>query len=61
MRSAVPAGRRFRWSAGAALTVVSIVTALAATAAPAWAHNALRSSNPAEGASLPTSPTAITA
>ncbi|GAA3234473.1 hypothetical protein GCM10010532_071890 [Dactylosporangium siamense] len=40
--------------------MVSVVTALAATAAPAWAHNALRSSNPAEGVSLPNSPTAIT-
>ncbi|GAA1501400.1 hypothetical protein GCM10009827_010690 [Dactylosporangium maewongense] len=51
--------RRIRWRAGAALTVVAVVTALT-TASPAWAHNALRGSTPAEGAGLPTSPAAIT-
>ncbi|MEV4511210.1 copper resistance CopC family protein [Dactylosporangium sp. NPDC049525] len=49
-----------RWRAGAVLTLVSVATALITTASPAWAHNALRGSTPAEGASLPTSPAAIT-
>ncbi|MET7427298.1 copper resistance CopC family protein [Dactylosporangium sp. NPDC005555] len=60
MRSDTRTRRRIRWRAGAALTLAGVVTALATTASPAWAHNALLSSTPADGAALPTGPPAIT-